>query len=298
MRIIVLSARQIQADGRMETKMKTRIITAGIGLLLLGVVLFFFQTVVFNLAIAFVCILAVYELLYCTGYVKHKGLVAIGGILAAVTPFLRTTWMQDYQLPMMMLFVIAIFAVMFTNHEEIGFEKIALVFTVSVLVPFALSCFVYVRDTNRENSLFYIMLILACAWISDAGAYFVGRALGKHKLAPKISPKKTVEGAVGGVVICILFNVGFTYGYVALMQNFGKTVVFHLPVLIVVSLVASLIGIFGDLTASIIKRQRKIKDFGTIMPGHGGVIDRFDSVLFIAPLFYFLLKNIQLVTIL
>jgi len=126
------------------------------------------------------------------------------------------------------------------------------------------------------------------SWITDTGAYFTGKFLGKHKLIPNVSPKKTVEGAVGGVVSTVVF----TCLYLALLKhvfkidNIGGADYLGVSIL---AIIASILSQLGDLAASVIKRDCNVKDFGTILPGHGGIMDRFDSVIFIAPVvFYYL----------
>jgi len=130
-----------------------------------------------------------------------------------------------------------------------------------------------------ELGRFYVLLPFVVTFSGDSGAYFVGRAWGKHKLAPITSPKKTVEGAVGGVVCAMVVMV--IYGLVVTFA-FQKTFAW-IPAMIC-ALVGALMAIFGDLAFSHIKRQHKIKDYSNLLPGHGGVLDRFDSTIFVAPL--------------
>ena len=138
------------------------------------------------------------------------------------------------------------------------------------------------------DAIFFILLILCFAWGGDTCAYFAGRAFGKHKLCPKVSPKKTVEGAVGGVLGTMLFGVIITVAYSVIadrteaftQSNIGVSMYLIIALL---GVVAAVLGIYGDLFASVVKRQCGIKDYGTIFPGHGGILDRFDSVMFIAP---------------
>jgi phosphatidate cytidylyltransferase len=136
------------------------------------------------------------------------------------------------------------------------------------------------------NGLYNVILCLIGAWLGDSGAYFVGRKFGKHQLSPKISPKKTVEGAVGGVVTVAVIFILFTYAYQLFCIHVRPgAVVLHPNYLLItiLGIICGILGIIGDLSASIIKRSAGIKDFGNIMPGHGGLMDRFDSVLFVAP---------------
>ena len=121
-------------------------------------------------------------------------------------------------------------------------------------------------------------LVLVASWVTDTMAYFTGRVLGKHKLCPKISPKKTIEGAIGGTVFCALAFL--LYGFIV-EKAFGKTA--NYGMLFLFGAILSIVSQFGDLVLSYIKREHGIKDYGNIMPGHGGVLDRFDSVIAVAP---------------
>ena len=139
----------------------------------------------------------------------------------------------------------------------------------------------------RYDAVYFILLTLCFAWGGDTAAYFAGRAFGKHKLAPIVSPHKTVEGAIGGVVGSILAGMLLTAVYTMLSVSHPVISIQmrpkHYLVLLLMGAIASVLGILGDLFASVVKRQVGIKDYGTIFPGHGGILDRFDSVMFIAP---------------
>ena len=123
----------------------------------------------------------------------------------------------------------------------------------------------------------WLIFALTNTWAGDTGAYFIGRTWGKHKLAPKLSPKKTIEGAVGGVICCLLAAAIFHFFYPAT----------PLAKLLILSVLVAFAGLLGDLVESVLKRQAGIKDSGKIIPGHGGVLDRFDSFLLTAPLVYY-----------
>ena len=142
-------------------------------------------------------------------------------------------------------------------------------------------------DQYRYDAIYFILLILCFAWGGDTAAYFAGRAFGKHKLAPIVSPHKTVEGAGGGVLGSMAAGCVLTLVYSLLSARHNVLSIQvqprHYLVLLGMGAVASVLGILGDLFASSVKRQVGIKDYGTIFPGHGGILDRFDSVMFIAP---------------
>ena len=147
-------------------------------------------------------------------------------------------------------------------------------------VPFS---FVYLTR-ELENGIYLVWLIFISSWICDTCAYFVGVTLGKHKMAPVLSPKKSIEGAIGGIVGSML--VGALFAGIFLLPVTGEVSVLWLVAMI--SGVGAVISQVGDLAASAIKRNHEIKDYGKLIPGHGGVMDRFDSVLFTAPIIYYL----------
>jgi len=148
-----------------------------------------------------------------------------------------------------------------------------------VLVPQAMSTMVRIDRMDEENGLFLLIMGLCGAWIADTGAYFTGVAFGKHKLCPEISPKKTIEGFAGGITFTgIAYAVAFSIR--------GGFSVSTAAAAFCVGAVCAVIGTVGDLSASMVKRQIGFKDYGRIMPGHGGLMDRFDSVLFVLPTFY------------
>ena len=154
---------------------------------------------------------------------------------------------------------------------------------VTIVAAFYVIFFFYhvVLLSNLEPS-FYIWYIFIVSWGADTGAYFAGVSFGKHKMMPSVSPKKTIEGAVGGVLSAILISVIFT------LFNDKSFVIYS----VFIGITGSLISIVGDLIASRIKREMDVKDFGNIMPGHGGVLDRFDSLLFVTPFVYYFIKFI------
>lgn len=258
--------------------MKTRIISALVGTVLLLAVLFCPWIWVFALVVSAAAGLATYELLHNTGIVKNKWMLwgsvvfavwqtiaismwANGGVVLAVTPMAAYV---VYALIMLILFRKNFVwkGVGLTLYATVGFSS------VGVLRSFPMM------------GLFYVMLPMVIAWMSDTGAYFTGVFFGKHKMAPVISPKKTWEGFFGGWVI----SIGLTVLYGVICNAIAHSEVFDLLMLAVVAAILAPLSVAGDLLASLIKRRTGIKDYGNIMPGHGGVMDRFDSVVFIAPL--------------
>ncbi len=137
---------------------------------------------------------------------------------------------------------------------------------------------------NFDNGLFWVILLFVCTWGSDTCAYFVGRAFGKVKLAPELSPKKTVEGSIGGVVGASIFAL--IYCLVMIKLGYVSFTVVQIFIIVLVACFAAVLSQIGDLAASSIKRNVGAKDFGKIFPGHGGVLDRFDSVLLTTPFIF------------
>ncbi len=135
-----------------------------------------------------------------------------------------------------------------------------------------------------ERGAYIVWLVFLCSWGCDTCAYCVGVLFGKHKMSPKLSPKKSVEGAVGGVVGSVLL----TFLYVWIFRSAMDVTLNEAVILSAISGVGALISMVGDLTASAIKRNYEIKDYGNLIPGHGGILDRFDSVIFTAPIIYYL----------
>jgi phosphatidate cytidylyltransferase len=184
-----------------------------------------------------------------------------------------------------LLCAFVIFITWLKKHKEIRYEQVFFVLAVMVLVPNAMTTMVRIE---RMSGLFYLVMGLCGAWIADTGAYFSGVALGKHKLCPEISPKKTIEGLVGGILTtAIVYAVAFSI-YEGGFELKTAIIAF------VTGAVCAVIGTVGDLSASMVKRQIGFKDYGKIMPGHGGLMDRFDSVLFVLPTFYVFLNIMNL----
>jgi len=270
--------------------MKTRILSGLVGAAMCIVILFFYSSdyIVLNLAIGFISFMAVYELLIATKYVKSKLLVITALAFAVFVPFFRNPYFSVPGKTACFLFVALLFVFMLFENGNIRLEQMGLVFLISTVIPFAFSTIIYIRDFfGQTGGVFYIVLIFLISWGTDIGAYFTGTFFGKHKMAPSISPKKTWEGAVGGVIGC----VGICALWAFLYGMRWPSVDINYLALIPVALLLSGVSMFGDLAASLIKRTCNIKDFGKIMPGHGGVLDRFDSVLFVAPSVFILLET-------
>jgi phosphatidate cytidylyltransferase len=182
-----------------------------------------------------------------------------------------------------MLYVLVLSAFLILARHKLEMKKALPALLLSLFVALCLSGLSYLRTLGNRGSdgLFYVFLALLAAWMSDAGAYFVGTFLGKHKLCPRISPKKTVEGLVGGIVISVV--ICLFAGYVYANWVMGGTVAVSYFEIFLLTLICAPLSVVGDLFASVIKRRHGIKDFGRLFPGHGGMMDRFDSLVFVFP---------------
>ena len=274
--------------------MKTRIITAVVGIVVLIGVLFTFDTLIFNLVITAITLIALHEIYAALGFEK-QGWPLFGVLVPYTFLIMLSSYELCRRLVMPASFLVVLFYAIYlvVRNGTISYQKASGLAMFSGIVIFCFYSFIRLKELlpveeYGYDAVFFILLILCFAWGGDTCAYFAGRAFGKHKLCPVVSPKKTVEGAIGGVLGTMVFGVVATLVYSVAadrMEEFTRTNI-GVSLYVVIALlgcVAAVLGIYGDLFASVVKRQCGIKDYGTIFPGHGGVLDRFDSVMFIAP---------------
>ena len=258
--------------------MKTRIISAAVLLPILLAIVLAAPKIVTAILFGVMAALGAYELLYNTGLVRHHRLV----VYAMVAAFFVSLWSyygaaHTLAILGVLLYAGVLFGEMMASHVKMTFDKMAMCLAAGLLVPYLLTSFV--RIHTMASGRHFVLIPCVLAMLSDTGAYFTGRAIGRHKLAPVISPNKTIEGVVGGVVCAVLgmllysliLGVGFKFNV-----NYGYAVLY--------GILGAAVGTFGDLCFSVIKRQTGIKDYGNLIPGHGGILDRFDSMIFVAPL--------------
>ena len=269
--------------------MKVRILT---GLCLAAVsipVLIFSQYIVYPIFLSLLCFIATYEMLRVFKKEKCLEILIPSLVLSLAYPmmpyFLLGAAHPEYGV---LLLVFGIFVYMFylftvgvAHKGKMPLAQIFSVFTMESYIWFAFSALCFLR--YLPYGLFQFLLVFVTAWGCDILAYFVGTFIGKHKLIVEVSPKKTVEGAIGGIVGT--FALVMLYGF--LVDRFTDAEANYI-VLAVLGLVLPMISQVGDLIASLIKREVGIKDYGRIFPGHGGVMDRFDSILAVAPILYVL----------
>ena len=173
------------------------------------------------------------------------------------------------------IFCLIQFALYLKFHKDIKLEGMLGMIALPIIIAYAFLSFALL--VSFQSYLFYVVLVFCWSAVADTGAYFVGVAIGKHKMAPVISPKKSWEGLIGGIVSSLLVTFG-----VCMLYYHCFDVKVNLLEILLITPIFVLIGVMGDLTASLIKRKCEIKDFGKLIPGHGGVLDRFDSILMIS----------------
>lgn len=266
--------------------MKTRLITAGIGLGVLGIVMALFYTPIFEGVLSMITIIALGEIYTALKLESGSRMIFAGTIpYVIVVMFSRLLDMQPLLLILTFFFMLYLALCLVRHNQTLNFNKLSGWMLFGGIVVLCFYSFAWLKQLMPKDGLYLAFLILGFAWGGDSAAYFMGRLFGKHKLAPIVSPNKTIEGAVGGVFGSVLIGLAITavYGVITNQQAMGGLDIKYYLIIIVLGAISSLLGILGDLFASAVKRQCGIKDYGYIFPGHGGVLDRFDSVLFIAP---------------
>ena len=264
---------------RREKLMRTRILTALVALCVLIPIMVFSDTWIFPIALAICCVIAVYEMLRCVGTLKK---LWISVPMLTVPPVLilslrlvkDSVSLTEITLPILLLATLYLLAVMIFSKNTITIEDIAVSgFTVAYIAA-AFTAVLYLHD--MPGGVYTYLLIFIGAWVSDIFAYFFGMLFGKHKLIPEISPKKTVEGSISGI---LFGGASFVlYGWLVEKVVEGTTSM-NWGLLFAYGVIVSVVSQIGDLCMSAIKRHYGVKDFGKLFPGHGGMLDRFDSIL-------------------
>ncbi len=259
--------------------LKARVITSVIGLPIIALWLWFSNEYVIAAGVSLVAVCGVFELYRAAGlWQNKKGLCTLGLIAAAVVP-LGFLLPESLCHSLAVLFILALFFLMFRRHKDITLPDLAIVVFGVIYISYFLSFIVSIRCLPEQGHVF-VWLVPLAAFSSDTFAYTFGRLFGKRKLCPEISPKKTVAGGIGGILGCVATLCVFAY--------IGG---FSVPRFAIMGIVCGIVCEFGDIFASIIKRQYGIKDYGKILPGHGGILDRADSVIAAAPVIYLILTT-------
>ena len=241
-------------------------------------IIIFSNTWAFPCAIAIISAFCMYELAHCMGIHKNIAMTAPLYIFAVAFPFLQRLNVFENDSSVALIAVMAIifyvaylFGCVIFSQGKITYPEICTLGFSGIYILFALNMIIYIRDYSG----YVAFLILIGAWVTDTMAYFTGRLFGKHKLSPDISPKKTIEGSIGGSVCCAIAFVLFGIIVGAVAPETSPNYIY----LAISGLVISVISQAGDLIMSAMNRHYKIKDFGNIFPGHGGMLDRMDSML-------------------
>lgn len=279
--------------------MKQRILVSVVGIPFLLLVLVVAPDWATAVLLCGLCVIAAHELLNAVcGAEKAKRWFGLAGAMAVFTVFAIYSGHErfaDTMLPdlaaffraamIVLVFVCAV--VEYGGEHQLTFVDICTILVSGLAIPMALGALLQLRMLPYGGGL--VLIPLVAAFCSDSAALFAGMAFGKHKLAPKVSPKKTVEGAIGGLLGgmlgMVIFRIIF---YLCTVQPL------HIGWCVLLGLLGAAMGQLGDLSFSVVKRQQGIKDYGRLLPGHGGVLDRFDSVIFTAPIVWLIVSHVTL----
>ena len=271
--------------------MHTRIISGVLGAIFVFAVLAFNTQFVMliNVLLSIISFFSVSEILSVMGVYKVRVVTVPTILFASVIPLINVS--AFYQICWYTYTIVIFFVIILNNKLQL--KDISLVYMMTIVITFSISRIVALRDYGKEFGSFYVLLTLAVAWLSDTGAYFFGKYLGKNRLCPDISPKKTFEGFLGGILVCILsvMLIGFIFDNFIFSEKYS----INYFILFLLGLIGSPISALGDLCFSAVKRNCHVKDFGNVIPGHGGILDRFDSVIFVAPYTYLFLQFLPVI---
>ena len=269
--------------------MKTRIIAAVIFVPLIFIVLFFLPAYVLAVVVSIICAISAYELLHAIGGKQNKRTYIYAIVSAIIIPIGAYFGLTAFVFPAVFLLLMSLMffeaIITFNTDRKITFAQVLTALFAGALIPLMMSSLVGLKLLPNGHLL--VLLPIISAFITDGGAYFTGMAIGKRKAFPLVSPKKTVEGCIGGLIAGTLGVVVF--GLVVMLSS-SLLVIFW--ALVIYGIVCSLFSQLGDLSFSLIKREFEIKDYGKLIPGHGGMLDRFDSMVFVAPAIYLLVRLI------
>ncbi|MDE5853739.1 MAG: phosphatidate cytidylyltransferase [Ruminococcus sp.] len=285
--------------------MRTRIISAMVGIAIMITMLIFHNTIFLTIMVSAMTAVMLFELLRAVKLEKCIPILIAIELCGISIPFIydytykyismssvfaiEVLFKRQHILPFTVTLFCSfiVFIIWLNQHKKIRYEQVFFALASMLLVPQAMTTMVRIDREATDHGVFLLVMGLCGAWIADSGAYFTGITLGKHKLCPEISPKKTIEGFVGGIIsTAVVFVIAFfVYNKFITRWPMELGIIRYIAVA-VMGMICAVIGTVGDLSASMVKRQIGFKDYGKIMPGHGGLMDRFDSVLFVLPTFY------------
>lgn len=266
--------------------LKQRVIFGVIGAVFAILLLYFASVSIIGAILGIISLIALYEFYGVTNIIKKNFIFALTGFVFSV---LATYGVVKYDIGALLYLPFALIGYIFISmilmvftHKKSTFSENSAAFMGTLYISIFFMHMLLIRQLEMGKILIWVLFI--CAWSTDTFAYFAGRFFGKHKLCPNVSPKKTVEGAIGGILGSVVCTFLYVY-IISKVNNFGANYMYAL----ILSIVASVFSQLGDLSASCIKRDNNAKDYGHLIPGHGGILDRFDSCLLIAPLVYYIL---------
>ncbi|MGD9677151.1 MAG: phosphatidate cytidylyltransferase [Vulcanibacillus sp.] len=253
--------------------MKERIITGIVGIVFF-LSLVWLGDIYFAILILLIACVGFYEYLKINK-IKLISLEGLWGLFIILLIFYDNNYIVgDNSISIVILLLLIYLVLVVASKNMITFENIGLIIVGVLYIGYGFSYMIETR--NLDNGLILTIFILFSTWASDSGAYFFGKYFGKNKLWPVISPKKTIEGSVGGVVFAIIIGLIFNYFF-----NITSYLL-----IIFIAILISILGQLGDLIESALKRSKDVKDSGSLLPGHGGILDRFDSLIFIYLVLY------------
>jgi phosphatidate cytidylyltransferase len=264
--------------------MKQRILTAVIALILF-IPFVVYGNIPFTVVVYLLATIGLYELLkmHNISWFSVPGIMAIIVLWLILFPAMHENLpfsMNTAQIILVFVLLLLAYTVLLKNKftfDDVGFVLLAVLYV-------GMGFFYFIATRYAEDGLAQVFFALVLIWSTDTGAYFTGRTFGKNKLWPEISPNKTIEGAIGGIVVATIVGIVFH-----LIYEFP----FSLTTIIIVSILVSIFGQIGDLVESAFKRHYNVKDSGNILPGHGGILDRFDSAIFVFPVLHLILQLVS-----
>lgn len=277
----------------MWSKLGIRVLSGVVGAVLVLALILFAPIELFNLVVSVACLISLYELYMTFKQDKKWQIVVLDYVFAVL--IMLTSFLSDnhYQKGIFTFILVAYLMLLLICaivwNDKIKFYDVSSSFFMLIYSVLFLYHLTFIRAMDHGMVLIFLPLI--GAWIPDTFAYFSGMLFGRHKLIESISPNKTVEGAVGAVIGCMLCFMG--YGLI--VEHLVGLHVHYLPLLLL-SVLCGIVAQFGDLAASLIKRECQTKDFGNLIPGHGGILDRIDSLVFVAPLVYYFILYLPVIS--
>ncbi len=258
-------------------------LASGIVLVILATVTLYFGGYVTGVVTLLLSLIGVFELMRV--YKVEKTVMAFVAYIATIVYYvLLMTSNSKYVMPMMIIYLLLVLAIYVIAYPKYKDKEAFAAFTSFFYVAVMLSYIYQIRE--MEFGGYLVILAFICSWGNDTLAYCAGVTMGKHKMTPLLSPKKSIEGLIGGILGAGL--LGAIFGL--LFNNYVKPVDNAILWFFLVGAIGAIPAVIGDLAASAIKRNNEIKDYGKLIPGHGGVMDRFDSIIFTAPIIYYALN--------